>query len=135
VATHRALLGSLRRLADRLVRRQLSSRERFDADQVRFDNDLLGYVTAHFAATHRHYDRLIAEHSVRMDEIDEREVQGQRRILAAIEELSRRVDFVLEVTERSRLSGEAELRRLVPRLEALERRLGQGDRGGPERDG
>jgi hypothetical protein len=123
------LLGAIRRLVDRVVRRQLAARVRFDAEQARFDNELLAYVTAHFAATHRHYDRLIAEHSIRMDEIDERQVQAQRQLIAAIEELSARVGLVLETAERARLSGEADLRRLAPRVEALERRLGN-----PERD-
>jgi hypothetical protein len=117
------LLGMLRRAVDLLVRRQLAARIRFDSDQVRFDNDLLTYVTAHFAATHLHYDRLIAASSVRMDEIDERHLQLQKRLVAHLEDLVRRFDLVLETAERSRLSGEADLRRLAPRLEALEERL------------
>jgi hypothetical protein len=121
----RGLLGLLRRAADVLVRPQLAARVRFDSDQVRFDNDLLTYVAEHFAATHRHYDRLIADSSVRMDEIDERHLQLQKRFVTHLEDLVRRVDLVLEIAERSRLSGEADLRRVVSRLEALEGRLGE----------
>ncbi len=119
----RGIAGVLRRVVDRLVRRQLAARIRFASDQVRFDNELLAYVTAHLAATHRHYDRLIAAASVRMDEIDERHLQGQRHVVAAMEELAQRLDLVLEAAERSRLSDEADLRRIAPRVEALERRL------------
>jgi hypothetical protein len=128
------LLGAARRLVDRLVHRQLAARIRFDADQVRFDNDLLHYVTTHLAATHRHYDRLIAQHSIRMDEIDERQVEAQRRMAAAIEDLSRRLDLVLETAERARLSGEADLRRLARRVEAVERRLEDRERGSRKGD-
>jgi len=128
------LVGALRRFVDRLIRRQVAARIRFDVDQVRFDNDLLAYVTAHLAATHRHYDRLIAQHSIRMDEIDERAVEAQRRLLAGIEELSRRLDLVLQTAERSRLSGDADLRRLAPRVDALEQRLEGGERGSRTRD-
>jgi hypothetical protein len=128
------LVGALRRLVDRLVHRQLAARVRFDADQVRFDNDLLAYVTTHLAATHRHYDRLIAQHSTRMDEIDERQVEAQRRIVAGIEDLSRRLDLVLETTERARLSGEVDLRRLARRVEALERQREDRERGARKGD-
>ena len=118
------IVGVLRRVVDRLVRKQLAARTRFDSDQVRFDNELVAYVGAHFAATHRHYDRLTAASSVRMDEIDERHSQLQQRLVAHLEDLVKRVDLVLEIAERDRLSGEADVRRLAPRLEALERRIG-----------
>ncbi len=117
------VVGALRRVVDRLVRKQLAARTRFDSDQVRFDNELLAYVGAHFAATHQHYDRLVAAGSVRMDEIDERHLQAQKRLVAGIEDLARRMDLALDTAERSRLSGEADLRRILPRLEALEQRL------------
>jgi hypothetical protein len=117
------VVGALRRAAHRLVRKQLDARVRFDSDQVRLDNELLDYVAAHFAATHRHYDRLFAAGSVRMDEIDERHLLAQKRVIAHIEDLMKRVDLVLEAAERNRLSSESDLRRIAPRLEALERRL------------
>lgn len=116
-------MGALRRVVDRLVRKQLAAGTRFDSDQVRFDNELLAYVGAHFAATHEHYDRLVAAGSVRMDEIDERHLQAQKRLVAGIEDLARRMDLVLDTAERIRLSSEADLRRILPRLEALEQRL------------
>jgi EAL domain-containing protein (putative c-di-GMP-specific phosphodiesterase class I) len=122
-------VGALRRAAHRLVRKQLDARVRFDSDQVRLDNELLEYVAAHFAATHRHYDRLFAADSVRMDEIDERHLQAQTRVIAHIEDLIKRVELVLEVAERSRLSSESDLRRIAPRLEALERRLEDLEKG------
>jgi hypothetical protein len=116
-------LGALRARLARLLRPWLEAQRHFNALQVRLDNELLGYLARHFAATHGHYDRLIAADSVRMNEIDERHLQLQERLVAHVHELVRRVDFVLETAERSRLSGEADLRRIAPRLEALERRL------------
>jgi hypothetical protein len=123
------IAGALRRAAHRLVRKQLDARVRFDSDQVRLDNELLEYVTAHFAATHRHYDRLIAADAVRMNEIDERHVLVQKGVVAHIEDLMNRVELVLEAAERSRLSSESDLRRILPRLEALERRLDEMEKG------
>jgi BMFP domain-containing protein YqiC len=128
------LVGALRRFVDRLVHRQLDARIRFDAEQAQFDNALLAYVTMHFAATHRHYDRLIAQHSTRMDEIDQRHVEAQRCTLDAIEQLFSRLDLVLEAAERARLSAETELRRLARRVDALERRLEGPERGSPKQD-
>jgi hypothetical protein len=40
-----------------------------------------------------------------------------------VHELARRIDFVLEASEESRLSTEADLRRLAARVEELEKRL------------
>jgi len=117
------ILGGLRRAAGWLLRPQLDSRTRFDSEQVRLDNELLTYVSAHFAATHRHFDGLVAAGSVRIDEIDQRHQQSQERIVAHIQELVQRVGLLLDATERSRLSSESDMRRVAPRLEALERRL------------
>jgi hypothetical protein len=58
-----------------------------------------------------------------MDDIDERHLQLQERLVVHVHELVRRIDFVLEASERSRLSAEADLRRLAARVEDLEKRL------------
>jgi hypothetical protein len=118
-------LGALRAAIERLLRPWLDSQRRFNSDQVRLDNALLDYVARHFDATHAHYNRLVAADSVRMDEIDQRHLQLQERLLAHVHELVKRIDFVLETAERSRLSQEADLRRLLPRLAAVEKRLAE----------
>jgi hypothetical protein len=92
-------VGALRRLVDRLVHRQLPpASDSTPTSPVR--QRLLAHVTNHLAATHRHYDRLIAQHSIRMDEIDERQLRrtaDRRRNRGAV----RPTDLVLETAERS----------------------------------
>jgi hypothetical protein len=121
----RGPVSRLRRLAAWLLAPQLDAQARFNADQVRLDNELLAYVAAHLRATHAHYDTLNGLATKRMNEIDTRHLELQERLLLHVRELLKRIDFVLETAERSRLSGETELRRLGPTLEALARRLEQ----------
>jgi hypothetical protein len=107
----------------RAERPWLDAQVGFNARQAQLDNALLEWLQARFAATHEHYDRLHHAASLRMDEIDERHLLLQERLVVHVHELVRRVDFVLEASERGRLSAEAELRRLARRVEELENRL------------
>jgi hypothetical protein len=115
--------GFLRRGIERALRPWLDAQVAFNARQARLDNALLEWLLARFAATHEHYDRRLHAATLRMDDIDERHLQLQERLVVHVHELVRRIDFVLEASERSRLSAEAELRRLARRVEELEKRL------------
>jgi hypothetical protein len=114
--------GRVRRWLGRALRPWLDAQVGFNARQAQLDNALLEWLQARFAATHEHYDRLHHAASLRMDEIDERHLLLQERLVVHVHELVRRVDFVLEASERGRLSAEAELRRLARRVEELENR-------------
>ena len=113
----------MRRWLERALRPRLDAQVAFNARQAQLDNALLEWLQARFAATHEHYDRLHHAATRRMNEIDERHQLLQDRLVVHVHELVRRVDFVLEASERSRLSAEAELRRLAVRVEELEKRL------------
>jgi hypothetical protein len=116
--------GVVRRWLERALRPRLDAQVAFNARQAQLDNALLEWLLARFAATHDHYDRLHHAATGRMDDIDERHLLLQERLVVHVHELVRRIDFVLEASERSRLSAEAELRRLAARVEELEKRLG-----------
>ena len=116
--------GRLGRLLERLLGPRLDAQVAFNACQAQLDNALLEWLQARFAATHQHYDRLHHSATRRMNDIDERHLLLQERVVAHVHDLVRRIDFVLETSERSRLSAEAELKRLIARIEELERRLG-----------
>jgi hypothetical protein len=115
--------GRLRRWLGRALRPWVGAQVAINARPAQLDNALLEWLQARFAATHEHYDRLHGAATRRMNEIDERHDQLQERLVVHVHELVRRVDFVLEASERSRLSAEAELRRLARRVEELEKRL------------
>jgi hypothetical protein len=117
--------GLVRRWLERALRPRLDAQVAFNARQTRLDNALLDWLLARFAATHEHYDRMHEAATRRMNEIDERHEKLQERLIFHVHELVRRVDFVLEASERSRLSAEAEVRRLALRVEELEERLGR----------
>ena len=112
----------MRRWLGRALRPWLDAQVAFNARQAQLDNALLEWLQARFAATHEHYDRLHEAGTRRMNEIDERHLQLQERLVVHVHALVRRVDFVLEASERGRLSAEAELRRLARRVEELEKR-------------
>lgn len=113
----------LRRWLERALRSRLDAQVDFNSRQTQLDNALLEWLLARFAATHEHYDRLHEAGTRRMNEIDERHQNLQDRVVFHVHELVRRIDFVLEASERSRLSAEAEVRRLALRVEELEKRL------------
>jgi len=115
--------GLVRRWLERALRPRLDAQVAFNAHQARLDNALLEWLQARFAVTHDHYDRLHHAATRRMNDIDERQLLLQERLVFHVHELVRRIDFVLEASERSRLSAEAELRRLAARVGELEKRL------------
>lgn len=116
--------GVLRRWLERALGARLDAQVAFNSRQTQLDNALLEWLLARFAATHEHYDRMHEAGTRRMNEIDERHQKLQDRVVFHVHELVRRIDFVLEASERSRLSAEAEVRRLALRVEELEKRLG-----------
>ena len=96
---------------------------KFNADQVQLDNALVSWTAAHFAATHTHYDAVIARMQKRMDDIDTRHRELEREVVRHVHDMARRIDVVLGEGEKGRVSHEAALRSLRERLRALEERL------------
>lgn len=119
--------GSLRRLLEnlleRLLGRHLHAQRAFNAAQVRLDNELLAYLGERFAATHRHYDRLLAEQGRRQDEIDERHRLLERELLQQVQDLVTRIDLVLAETNRDKLALSFALEDARARLGRLEQAL------------
>ena len=96
---------------------------RFNSDQVQLDNALVTWAADHFAATHRHYDAVLAQMQQRMDDIDARHRELERELVRHVHEMARRIDVVLGEGEKGRVSHEAALRSVRERLRALEERL------------
>jgi hypothetical protein len=97
---------------------------KFNADQVQLDNALVSWTAAHFAATHTHYDAVIARMQKRMDDIDTRHRELERELVRHVHDMARRIDVVLGEGEKGRVSHEAALRSIRERLRALEEKLG-----------
>ena len=106
----------------RLVGRQ----EQFNSQQVQFDNQVLDYIDARFAATHAHYDPVLGIVSRHMAEIDERHLILQEELVSHVHDLVKRIDLVLAQGEKGRLSLEYALTDVRTRLLQLEERLGRG---------
>ena len=119
----RGLLGLVDRALGRLLGGRFAAQRTWNAHQVRLDNDLLRYVEERFAATHRHYDRLLGLHGQRLDEVDERHVLLERELVAHVQDLVRRIDLVLGETNRGRAGQELVLADLRARLAGLEEAL------------
>ena len=119
----RGLAGFLRRGLDRLFRGHFEAQRTFNAHQVRLDNDLLRYVDARIAATHRHYDRVLGREGRRLDEIDARHVLLEKELAGHVRDLVRRVDIVLAETSRGRAGLEFEIQEVRERLVRLEEAL------------
>jgi hypothetical protein len=119
----RGLAGLLRRGLDRLLRGHFEAQRTFNAHQVRLDNDLLRYVEARIAATHRHYDRVLGREGRRLDEIDARHVLLEKELAGHVRDLVRRVDVVLAEATRGRAGLEFELQEVRERLVRLEEAL------------
>jgi hypothetical protein len=117
----RFLSRGLARLLSRLVERQ----EAFNSRQVQFDNALLDYIDARLADTHRHYDGVLGIHGRHMGEIDERHLIVQEELVAHVHDLVKRIDLVLEESERGRLGLEQALRDVRARLQRLEEKIVQ----------
>jgi hypothetical protein len=96
---------------------------KFNADQVQLDNALVSWTAAHFAATHTHYDAVIARMQKRMDDIDTRHRELERELVRHVHDMARRIDVVLGEGEKGRVSHEAALRSLRERLRELEEKL------------
>jgi hypothetical protein len=96
---------------------------RFNSDQVQLDNALVSWTAAHFAATHSHYDAVIARMQKRMDDIDTRHRELERELVRHVHDLARRIDVVLGEGEKGRVSHEAALRSIRERLQVLAERL------------
>lgn len=115
--------GRVRRLVERLLRPRHEAQLDFNARQTQLDNALVEWLQAVFAATHDAQERFRHSATLRMNDIDERHLLLQERLVAHVHDLVRRIDFVLEASERSRLSAEAALKRLSARVDELEKRL------------
>jgi hypothetical protein len=122
-APPRSLWG---RLAERLLRPHLEAQVAFNARQVQLDNEILAYLDARFAATHRHYDAVLGLTGRHLTEIDERHLILQEELVAHVHDLIQRIDLVLAEVERGRVSGESALRDVRARLRHLEERLPRG---------
>ncbi len=121
----------LRRLLAGLVERLLGPRwdaqRRFNAAQTRLDNELVEYLHARLAASHRHYDRLLTEQGRRLDDVDERHRQLERELIRHVHDLVARIDLLLSEANREKLAlafALEELRERVGRLEQALRREG-----------
>jgi hypothetical protein len=119
----RGLLGLVHRALGRLLGGRFEAQRTWNAHQVRLDNELLRYVEERFAATHRHYDRLLGLQGQRLDEVDERHVLLERELVAHVQDLVRRIDLVLGETSRGRAGQELVLADLRARLAGLEEAL------------
>ena len=107
----------------RLLGGRFEAQRAWNAHQVRLDNELLRYVEERFAATHRHYDRLLGLQGRRQDEVDERHVLLERELVVHVQDLARRIDLVLAESSRGRAGQELVLADLRARLARLEEAL------------
>jgi hypothetical protein len=119
----RGLLG--RRIAA-LLAPEREAQVAFNSRQVQLDNELVAYVDARFADTHRHYDHVLGLVGRHLNEADERHMILQEELVAHVHDLVKRIDLVLGEGERGRLSLEFALKDLRARLVALEERIGRG---------
>ena len=119
----RGLRGLVDRALGRLLGGRFEAQRTWNAHQVRLDNELLRYVEERFAATHRHYDRLLGLQGRRLDEVDERHVLLERELVAHVQDLVRRIDLVLGEASRGRAGQELVLADLRARLARLEEAL------------
>jgi hypothetical protein len=115
---YRALRGILAPLVDAQVA--------FNSRQVQLDNELLEYIDTRLDATHRHYDAVLGIHARYMGEINERHLIIQRELVAHVHDLVRRIDLVLEDSQRGQTSLAFSLREVRSQLAAIEERLGKG---------
>lgn len=122
-APPRGLAGFVYRLLERILRPRFEAQQAFNARQVQLDNETLAYLSERFAATHRHYDRVLGLYGRHLGEIDERHMILQEELVAHVHALVTRIDVVLAEAERGGLSLEHELRDVRGRLQRLEEAL------------
>lgn len=116
--------GRLATLVDGSIERSQQAQIRFNSDQVRLDNALVTWTAEHFAATHRHYDAVIASLQERMNDIDTRHRELEKELVRHVHEMAQRIDVVLGEGEKGRVAHESALRALRERLRLLEEKLG-----------
>ena len=119
----RGLGGLLRRGLERLLGGRFAAQREWNAHQVRLDNEILRYVEARFAATHRHYDRLLGREGRRLDDVDTRHALLERELAGHVRDLVRRIDVVLAESTRERAALEFALGEVRARLARLEETL------------
>jgi hypothetical protein len=119
-------LNPLGRLVRRLLAPLFEAQVTFNSRQVQLDNQILAYLDARFAHTHRHYDSVLGVHGRHMADIDERHLILQEELVAHVHDLVKRIDLVLAEADKGRLSLELALRDVRARLEALEQRVRGG---------
>lgn len=122
-ARPRGLAGFVYGLLERILRPRFEAQQAFNARQVQLDNETLAYLGERFAATHRHYDRILGLYGRHLGEIDERHLILQEELVAHVHALVTRIDLVLAEAERGGLSLEHELRDVRGRLQRLEEAL------------
>jgi hypothetical protein len=115
--------GMLARIARRLLAPVIEAQACFNSRQVQLDNQILEYLDARFDATHLHYDTVLGIHGRHMEDIDKRHLILQEELVAHVHDLVRRIDLILEDSERNRLSLEAGLREIRARLAEIEKKL------------
>ena len=115
--------GAIASLLDGSREKDREAQVRFNSDQVQLDNALVTWTAEHFAATHKHYDAVLAQMQQRMNDIDLRHRELERELVRHVHEMARRIDVVLGEGEKGRVSHEAALRSVRERLRALEERL------------
>ena len=115
--------GTMAALAFGSGEKNREAQVKFNSDQVQLDNALVAWTADHFAATHKHYDGVLARMQKRMDEIDTRHRELESELVRHVHEMARRIDVVLGEGEKGRVSHEAALRSLRERLRLLEEKL------------
>jgi hypothetical protein len=115
-----------RRFLERVLAPRLEAQRVFNARQVQLDNEILRYLEERFAATHRHYDRILGLYGRHLGEADERHMILQEELVAHVQDLVKRIDLVLAESDRGRLSLEFALEDLRARLARLEEGLRRG---------
>ncbi len=118
--------GRVRRFLERLLAPRLEAQRTFNARQVQLDNEILRYLEARFAATHRHYDRILGLYGRHLGEADERHMILQEELVVHVQDLVRRIDLVLAESHRGRLDLEFRLEDLRARLHRLDESLRRG---------
>lgn len=109
-----------RRLLERALAPRLEAQRAFNARQVQLDNEVLRYLEERFAATHRHYDRILGMYGRHLGESDERHMILQEELVAHVQDLVKRVDLVLAESDRGRLALEFAIEDIRGRLARLE---------------
>jgi hypothetical protein len=115
--------GVLFRVLEWILRPWLEAQRAFNSSQVQLDNALIRHVSERSEATHRHYDRILGDLGRRLDEADERHALLEKELVAHVQELVRRIDFVLTDANRGRAALEFALEEVREGLARVEKTL------------